>query len=283
MDGGLSKSFVGAIKGLATISDSRCSEPWEWPDHSGWPLQVRDALYRSLEEEMEAVAVQGTPVSEAARLLAVGQRAWGELRGLLVGMQDDILDRPPPPPAPPRTGHGPPASQESEWTLRQTLGHVLLTERRYREQVEYAVRRSDSDPVRREPSAALAGSEEEGGIQRWLERLAAERLELAPLAEASAEQLLRPTIWAGYDVNVRFRLLRFAGHLVEHTVQAEKLLTTHGARLGEAHMIVRRISAERGAHELSTPKEVLARLDAVHAERAASLGVSGSDLVSSDH
>jgi hypothetical protein len=40
-------------------------------------------------------------------------------------------------------------------------------------------------------------------------------------------------------------------------------------------MVVRRISAARGAHELFSGAGELARLDAVHTERAALLGGSG--------
>ena len=151
------------------------------------------------------------------------------------------------------------------------LEHVLLTERRYRMHVEYALARSDSDPVRREPDAELAPAEKEGGLREWMERLAAERAASWGLAAAAPEQLLRPTVWAGYAVDVRFRLLRFAGHLAEHTVQAEKLLEAGGWQSGEAHRIVRRISAARGAHELFTDPDGLERLDRVHAERAAAL------------
>jgi DinB family protein len=268
MDGVLSGAFVAAMARLAQLPDHRCSEPWEWSGHSGWPLQVRDALYRSLEEELGAVAAQSAPGSEAARLLAVGQRAWGELRGLILGLPDALLDQEPPAGSP---GAGKPPE---EWTLRRVLSHVLLTERRYREQVEYALQRSDDEPLRREPMARVSPGEEEGGLRRWVERLAAERRAGAVLGGAGAEQLLRPTVWAGYEVDVRFRMLRFAGHLVEHTVQAEKLLAVCGHRIGESHMIVRRISAARGAHELSTPIDVLARLDGVHAEREASLASS---------
>ena len=251
--------FVESMGRLALIADQRCSEPWRWPGHSGWPLQVRDALYRSLEEELAAVAAQNPPAGEAARLLAAGQRAWGELRGLLVGLPDGLLDE------------HPEGVETGEWTLRQVLAHVLLVERRYREQVEYALERSDQDPVRREPQAAVRSSEEEGGMLEWIERLARQRDVAATLAEIRPEQLLRPAVWAGYEVDVRFRLLRFAGHLVEHTVQAERLLARRQHRIGEAHLIVRRISAARGAHELSTPAQELAALDAAHVERARSL------------
>jgi hypothetical protein len=270
----LSAAFVAAMSRLAALSDGRCSEPWEWPGHSGWPLQVRDALYRSLEEELAAVAAQTAPPSEAGRLLAVGQRAWGELRGLLVGIPDAALDQPPPSSrtAPPHLLAEPePLEREAEWTLREVLAHVLLTERRYREQVQYALRRSASDPLARQPSAVLSESERSGGVSGWIEKLAVERMAGAELASATADQLLRPTIWAGYQVDVRFRMLRFAGHLVEHAVQAEKVLAATGWEAGEAQLIVRRISAARGAHELSTRTETLGRLDAVHSERAARL------------
>jgi uncharacterized damage-inducible protein DinB len=229
------------------------------------PLQVRDALYRSLEEELEAVAAHASPATESARLVAVGQRAWGELRGLLVGLMDDVLDEP----------EWVGSREAAGWTLRQILAHVLLTERRYREHVEYALRRKEAEPVRREPAAAISEPEQLGGIRDWIHRIAAEREAGAPLGQASAEQLLRPTIWVGYEVNVRFRLLRFAGHLVEHTVQAEKLLASGGRPFGEAHAIVRRISAARGAHELLTPVDELVRLDGIHTERARIAGDAG--------
>lgn len=256
----MSDAFVAAMARLAALPDTRCSEPWVWPGHTGWPLQVRDALYRSLEEELAAVAAQSPPAAESGRLVAVGQRAWGELRGLLVGTPDSALDG--------ADGQAATRPAPGDWTLRQVLGHVLLTERRYREQVEYALRRTESDPVRINPGASLSPAEQEGGVRDWIARLGTEREAAAALARTSTEQLLRPTVWAGYDVNVRFRLLRFAGHLVEHTVQSEKLLADLGSTIGEAHMVVRRISAARGAHELFSDPAELARLDAVHTERA---------------
>jgi hypothetical protein len=253
---------------LASLSDSRCSEPWEWPGHSAWPLQVRDALYRSLEEELAAVAAQPAPPSEAGRLLAVGQRAWGELRGLLVGVPDAVLDSAP---SPVRAGAGEPGAWGLDWTLSDVLGHLLLSGRHDREELEYALRRSGSEPLTLQPSAALSDAEEAGGVGTWIDRLAAERTVGAELASATSDQLHRPTLWAGYQVDVRFSMLRLAGQLVEHTVQAEKILAGTGWEPGEAHLIVRRISAARGAHELFTEGETLGRLDEVHADRAASL------------
>ena len=42
--------------------------------------------------------------------------------------------------------------------------------------------------------------------------------------------MTRPTIWARYDVDVRFRLHRFAAHVIEHTIQCEKALAALGWR-----------------------------------------------------
>ncbi|MDQ6791772.1 MAG: hypothetical protein M3075_14165 [Candidatus Dormibacteraeota bacterium] len=271
----MSAAFVAAMARLARLPDSRCSEPWEWPGHSAWPLQVRDALYRSLEEELAAVAAQPAPPSEAGRLLAVGQRAWGELRGLLVGVPDAALDRAPSAqglwPSPVGAVAGEPAAWGLDWTLRDALGHLLLSGRRDREALEYALRRSGSEPLTLQPSAALGEAEEAGGAGTWIDRLAAERAVGAELASATSDQLHRPTLWAGYQVDVRFSMLRLAGQLVEHTVQAERILAGTGWEPGEAHLIVRRISGARGAHELFTEGETLGRLDEVHADRAASL------------
>ena len=67
---------------------------------------------------------------------------------------------------------------------------------------------------------------------------------------------------AHYDVDVRFRLHRFAAHLIEHTVQCEKALAALGWRATEGRRIVRRLSTLLGeveglagraaAHEIET-------------------------------
>ena len=75
-----------------------------------------------------------------------------------------------------------------------------------------------------------------------------------------------------FAVDVRFRLHRFASHLVEHTIQCEKALAAGSIRVGEARTIVRRIWALRGELEATSDDDAMAALDAAHEERAASLG-----------
>ena len=251
-------SFLEVLAALAAYADPAMAEPWTWPGRGDAPLEVRDAHWRCVEAEQSALVEAPAPATEAEAVLAEAQAAWGDFRGLLAGLPDALLDAPP--------GGG-------EWTLRQVFAHTLLTERRYREQTAYAARRSDSDPLRIASPEALEPGEDAGGVAELVARMEAERArsdaELGPLG---AGALVRPTQWAGYDVDVHFRLHRFAAHIAEHAIQAEKVLRALGQAPPEARQIVRRLSALRGAHERRTPRDVLERLDADHAALAASIG-----------
>ena len=61
--------------------------------------------------------------------------------------------------------------------------------------------------------------------------------------------MIRPTQWMQYDVDVRFRLHRFAAHVIEHTIQCEKTLNALGWRMTEGRRIVRRLTAILGEVE----------------------------------
>jgi hypothetical protein len=86
--------------------------------------------------------------------------------------------------------------------------------------------------------------------------------------------LTRPTIWINYEIDVRFRLHRFASHVVEHTIQCEKILEALGWRPTEGRRIVRELSALVGAIEglggLTEARVIEGRL----VERAASMAVT---------
>lgn len=246
-------TFQDVLVRYAGLSEQRLSEPWRWPAREGAALEVRDALLRSLELELAALASAGSGAGERARALALGQEAYGDLRGLLCGLPDALLDAEP--------GHG-------EWTLRRVLQHVLWVERRYQLQTAYAASRSDDDPVRIEPDVLL---EDAGSIAAWLQRLSAAREEGRQALTFPDDELGRPTVWTGHAVDVRFRLHRFTGHLAQHTIQCEKVLRQHDHPDHEARRLVRRISAARGGHEWLSEPAVLAELDAEHGALASSL------------
>jgi hypothetical protein len=245
--------FEDTLIRYAGLTEQRLSGPWRWPDHEGGGLEVRDALLRSLEIELAALAAAGSAASEAARASALAQAAFGDLRGLLCGRPDALLDDEP--------GAG-------EWTLRQVLQHVLFVERRYQVQTAYAASRSDDDPIRVEVDVPL---EDAATVAAWLDRLSAAREEGRRTLVVPDERLGRPTVWSGYAVDVRFRLHRFSGHLAQHTIQCEKVLARLGHPEHEARNLVRRISAARAGHEWLSDPALLTELDREHGRLAGSI------------
>jgi len=110
-----------------------------------------------------------------------------------------------------------------------------------------------------------------GGVLDIVAAFARRRSETdASLSALNEIQLRRPSQWgAVHDsavIDVRFRLHRFASHIVEHTVQCEKAIESLGVSLNDPRAVVRAIGAARGAHERRSSRSVLDALDvALHA------------------
>lgn len=242
--------FDTALTGFAALDEEALSRPWSWRDGQ---MDVRYALYRTLEDAQEAhVRAVAGPHPESRRILALAQRAFGDLRGLLLGLPAELLDQPP------RAG---------EWPVPETLRHMLLVERRYALQTRYAVERSDADPVRIPDDRLPTGSQMDvsGGMGALLARLGEARGETNRwLGGVALGAMTRPTVWAHYEIDVRFRLHRFAAHVAEHAIQCEKTLVALGYRLTEGRRIVRQIAAAIGELDglgaLAEARDVEARL-----------------------
>ena len=220
-------SFDVGMAGFAALDAMELARRWTW---RGREMDVRYALYRTLEEAQEAVTrAAGGSHGESRRILALAQRAFGDLRGLLVGLPAELLDR---------------APAAGEWPVRDALRHVLFVERRYMLQTVYALERADSEPVRI-PDAGLPKLDEidvSGDTAVVLSRIATARAETnRRLGDVPPAAMTRPTVWAQYEVDVRFRLHRFAAHVTEHTIQCEKTLAELGWRETEGRRIVRQI------------------------------------------
>ena len=154
--------FNAALEGFAALDEAALGRPWPFRDK---PMDVRYAIYRTLEDAQEVlVDLAARPHPESRRILALAQRAFGDLRGLVIGLPDDLLDQ---------------APREGEWSVGEVLRHVLAIERRYAIQTLYAVERADGDPMRvpadrLPPTAPLESREGSGEL-------------LARIAEARAE------------------------------------------------------------------------------------------------
>lgn len=250
------------MRAYALLDDAALDATWSW---RGGTLQLRDALYRSLGDELDALVAararweRDPATTDAERILALADRAMGGLRGLLVGQDDALLDRVPAP---------------GEWTLRETLRHMLDVERRYATNTSHAVHRRDDERVSLSLDDPGMGpsdpAETSGGFERVVERLVAARDRSDALLGATPNAALeRPSRWSQVDVTVRFRLHRFGEHIVEHTIQCEKTLEALGVRASEARRIVRRIWSARAELEaVDADADEIAALDDAHDERS---------------
>lgn len=249
--------FEEAVRGFAGLDHEALSRPWPWREGT---IDVRYALYRTLEEAQEAyVRAAAEPHLESRRILALAERAFGDLRGLLAGLPAEQLD------VAPRRG---------EWSIRQTLHHLLVVERRYALQTLYAVERANTEPVRipDDRLPAPAQLDDGGDVVALLARLGEARADTdRRLGALEPAALLRPTIWVKIDVDVRFRLHRFAAHLVEHTVQCEKALAALGWGSTEGRRIVRHVTAALGELEGLGAHTAARDIEARLAERLASV------------
>lgn len=239
-----------ALTGFAALDDKALARPWTW---RGGKMDVHQALYRTLEEAQEAyVHAAAGQHPESRRILALAQRAFGDLRGLLIGLPADLLEVPPRP---------------DEWSIGETLRHLRAVEQRYALHTLYAVERSGAEPVRipDERLPATTPTRAGGDLGVLLARLAEARADTnRRLGEVTPAAMTRPTIWVHYEVDVRLRLHRFAAHLAEHIVQCEKTLAALGWGQTEGRQIVRRITAALGELEglgaLAEAREIEARL-----------------------
>lgn len=239
---------------VADLPDASLSRRVDLADGTGPSIQF--VLYDCLRRE-QALLSGSEPHgrSEIARILDLVQMAYGEVVGLLVGRNDELLE----------------TARDGEWSLRDLLRHAIAVELRYAAQVEWASTRSDHDPLAipepRLPCDRLSPPEPEfaesrtGGMTRVLEFLGVararsdERLDRIPDAA-----LTRPTLWGTLPMTLRMRSHQMAAHLTEVVVQAEKCLAPHGTD-PEARRIIRHSCAIRGAHERWSAAEARTLID----------------------
>jgi len=244
-------TFEASLRALTRLSDDDLARDWTWPGKG--PADLRNAFFYILMEEQAALVVAQSPTREADRILALAQRAFGDLRGLLLAVPDALLDREPAP---------------GEWSIRKTMEHTIGVERSYRANTQHALLRSDGEPLvlpaDRRPRPDPTDTAGDGlAIALALARRRAETDNA--LAATEASELSRSSQWTAvrepFNVDVRFRLHRFGAHLVEHKRQVEKTLRALGQEETDAQSYVRQISILRSRHERRSTEGVRGRLD----------------------
>ena len=240
-------SINAAITELRHVPDTSLEHGWPWGDDEA---DVRYGLYRQYEALEDVRARVRLRLAAAARgdtparpLVGAATAARWDLHGLLSGLDEADLDRDP--------GGG-------EWTVRQTLAHIVNGQRAYGWFTAWWLSRRDAatnDFPERVPETVAAelpaeATEARGTLEEARRRLD-EILDLsagvfAPLGD---DDLAVRARWSGVAVDVRFRVARWSSHMREHTIQVEKTLAVLGRPHTEVERLVRLICAAYGRLE----------------------------------
>ena len=241
------RSLTTATDAVLGLDERELNRRWWWREDRDGETEVRYAFYRAIEAFERAAgnasdsvaAVGARPAGAAAFGLATAAR-W-DLHGVLAPLVDADLDADP--------GGG-------EWSIRQTLAHIVHVQRAYPAFASWWLSREQTPDLPASiPDGVDEGFPEEkadgaGTIAEIRARLddamdgAAERM-----ATLDATQLATPARWAGYAVDVGFRLGRMSSHLQEHTVQVDKTLVMLDRTTPEAHRLVRLVFRAYGRLE----------------------------------
>lgn len=241
------ESLRVAADRLLAIDDADLPRRWMWRDDPNGRAELRYGFYRTAElldaaagRVAAALEAAGTERTAGSRHLAQATAARWELHGALAGLSDADLDR----------------SAGDEWTLRQTLGHIVNVQRAYGSFTAWwHARAAEPDFPAEVPDGVGEGfPEEEADARGSLEEI---RLRLDAVIDTAAGRLGRfddddlavQARWAGYPVDVGFRLGRMASHLREHTVQIDKTLVLIDRQPREVDRLVRLVHAAFGRME----------------------------------
>jgi DinB superfamily len=245
------------VSRLAGMSESALIEPRPWRGGTadlrhvlGWLAEGDENAFGRI---CQTLALLGRPPTVAQLAMVEAGRFRGRLLGSFIGLSETQFDAPPGP---------------GEWSVRRVLGHVIATDLRYAIAVRYAVERArtgGTGPLR-PPDAALPSRIGEafanGSMNEAIDELSRTGDGLSTELGAIPDSLLdAPTNWVAWNLDVRFRLHRFAAHLREHTIQVAKVLHAFGFAQTEAQLFLGEAMAARGALEalvLSTPDHLLA-------------------------
>jgi hypothetical protein len=244
--------LAAVIADLLAIPDDALERRWRWLPSDIDELDVRYGLYRVHERFESAIAAITTgrggggdgsdasvgPAIPALQAMAVAR--W-ELHGALAGLSAADWDADP--------GGG-------EWTVRQTLGHIIGSQRSYVWSNAWFLSEGFTQgEAIRPPAGSLPQepSEEDEATGTATEVRA--RLDDVVDASIAANAALGGAAmrvdarWMGMHIPIEFRLGRYGSHIREHTVQVDKTLAMIGRQPTEVERVVRLILASYGRLE----------------------------------
>ena len=244
------RDVMAAVADLATITDADMEKFWAWKGDGGDDNELRYGFYRIYEDferagidAAAALRASNTERGRGADLIAPPTAARWDLQGLLVQLPDDLWDKDP---------------GDEQWTIRQTLGHVIGGQRGYAAVTAWWQSQAlpaDSNLPTARPShiyEVLPEDDEEAigtpaEVRARLDEVIDQSTER--LAGLPPERLAYGTRWMDFALDIGFRIGRWSSHLREHTIQIEKTLVMIGHTPTEVDRLIRVILAEWGRAE----------------------------------
>ena len=244
------RDVMDAVGELATLKDADMETFWAWKGDGGGDNELRYGFYRIFEDIERAgidaaagLRARNTERGRAADLIAPATAARWDLQGILLQLPDDLWDKDP---------------GDEQWTIRQTLGHVISAQRSYGAVTAWWQSQglpSDSKLPTARPNHIYdvlpEDDEEAAGTPAEVRARLDEVIDQATerLAGLPAERLAHGTRWMDFAVDIGFRIGRWSSHFREHTVQVDKTLVMLGHTPTEVDRLIRLILAEWGRAE----------------------------------
>ncbi len=242
-------TLAQAVETFALIgirfSNAALENFWQWESYEEGVRFAFFLTYQELRDLATRTAtqrtIQGPAISSAQRILSQHHAAYRDLCGILVGVDEDELDREP---------------AEGEWSLRVVLGHIIDAEQGFLSVIRYALdrhRSGDGRPL--EMPDEEEAEDETDSSQETLKQILAnyDALHfqiLHELASISEDELQVPSsFWEDKPMQIRFRLHRFDAHLRQHTIQVEKTLLGIEHQPHESERLIRIIYGALGEAE----------------------------------
>lgn len=243
------RPLAGVVADLLTVPDEALDGLWRWRPTDLDDVELRYGFYRIHERLEEAIRGMAPGHAEATdahvgpavpALAAMAAARW-DLHGVLAPLSVTDWD-------------GDPGS--GEWTVRQTLGHVISGQRSYSWSNAWFLSRPVSDDEAAYPpdGALPAEPSEEDEAAGSPDEVRARFDEVVDASISANAGLDRAAMrvgarWSDLPVTIDFRLGRYGSHIREHTIQVDKTLAMLGRRSTEVERLVRLILATYGRLE----------------------------------
>ena len=222
-------AVLRAAADLLRVPEDTLDRPWRWRPLDLEDVELRYGAYRIIERLDEASAQiargradgTGGRMGPAAPALAVATEARWDLQGALLPLSDADWDADP--------GGG-------EWTVRQTVGHIVGGQRSYgwfnawylsQRATDVAVYPPDG-VLPPEPDEADEAAGDPAEVRARIDDIVDRNIVAYAGLDAAAMRV--PARWSGLPVTIDFRLGRYGSHIREHTVQVDKTLDFIGRR-----------------------------------------------------